>query len=53
MLRRFSGRLAGTVSAQQFAQRRRAPGAAGRQRDFDVEGTAHESDPPVLGRDAP
>ncbi|MCW3013678.1 MAG: FxsA family protein [Solirubrobacterales bacterium] len=52
ILRRFTAGVAG-VSAQQFAQRRRAPGAAGGRRDFDVEGTAYDSDPPVLGRDAP
>jgi UPF0716 protein FxsA len=53
LLRQFTARLAGAVRAQQFAQRRYGPGGADRRRDFDVEGTAHDTEPPALGHDAP
>ncbi len=52
VLRRFTKRLTGAVAAQQFA-RSRFGGAGGAAPDFDVDGTAREVDPPVLGRDAP
>ncbi|MCW2999438.1 MAG: FxsA family protein [Solirubrobacterales bacterium] len=53
VLRRFTVRLTDSVRAQQFARSRYAPDAAGHHRDFDVEGTAHDAEPPALGHDAP
>lgn len=51
ILRRFTARFAGAVSAQRYAQRR--AGGATPPWDADVEGTARPGEPPVLGRDAP
>jgi UPF0716 protein FxsA len=52
VLRRFTKRLAGAVQAQQFARSRFGGGAPGAA-DYDVDGTAREVDPPVIGRDTP
>lgn len=51
ILRRFTARFAGAVSAQQFA-RRRAADMAESPRDADFEGTARDPDPPPFGPDA-
>lgn len=61
LLQRFTGVLAGAVAAQRMAGRGdrggwgpgSGPGPGVPGRDYDVDGTAVEREPPPLGRDAP